>query len=249
MEAAFATIEIADSIATMGVHESAQARGYALRIAQLIERLQDDVTAPGQEFHEVTAIADKLAVAGLVDTRLSQNGNQVVSSILEQQLARNLAAAERGRRAHEHGAQADERQRPVDASHRGRRHRRTPELEAPMKKRFMPALVLAFVLSSAAVTRAQLPVTDVLALVEHITEVALQQTIKAVRQLQAEKVYKMSLRLSQWVELARYYIDARIHARVAHSQLVHRRRAVREDLPLGADLRGPGRARDTPASR
>jgi hypothetical protein len=77
-----------------------------------------------------------------------------------------------------------------------------------VKNRFIPALVLASVLSSAAVTRAQLPVTDVLALVEKITEVALQQTIKAVRQLQAEKVYKMSLRLSQWVELARYYIDA-----------------------------------------
>jgi hypothetical protein len=90
MEAAFATIEIADSIATMGVHESAQARGYALRIAQLIERLQGDVTASGSEYHQVTAIADKLALAGMVNGRLNQNSNQVESSILEQQIARNL---------------------------------------------------------------------------------------------------------------------------------------------------------------
>jgi hypothetical protein len=90
MEAAFAGIEIADSIATMGVHESAQARGYALRIAQLIERLQRDVTASGSEYHQVTAIADKLAIAGMVNGRLNQNSNQVESSILEQQIARNL---------------------------------------------------------------------------------------------------------------------------------------------------------------
>jgi hypothetical protein len=90
MEAAFAGIEIADSIATMGVHESAQARGYALRIAQLIERLQRDVTASGSEYHQVTAIADKLAIAGMVNGRLNQNSNQVESAILEQQIARNL---------------------------------------------------------------------------------------------------------------------------------------------------------------
>jgi len=90
MQDAFAGIEIADSIATMGIHESAQARGYAQRIAQLIERLQTDVTASGSEYHQVTAIADKLAIAGMVNGRLNQNSNQVESSILEQQIARNL---------------------------------------------------------------------------------------------------------------------------------------------------------------
>jgi hypothetical protein len=92
MEVAFGSIEIADSIATMGIHESAQARGYAQRIAQLVKRLQDDVTAPGAEMHEVTAIADKLAVAGLTETRLDQNSNQITSTILEQQLAKNKRA-------------------------------------------------------------------------------------------------------------------------------------------------------------
>lgn len=89
METAFATIEIADSIATMGVHESALARGYAFRIGGLIERLQNDVTAPGSEYHEVTAIADKIALAEMIELRLGQNGNQVTSSMLEQQLAKN----------------------------------------------------------------------------------------------------------------------------------------------------------------
>lgn len=90
MRSAFANIEVADSVATLGIHESSLARGYALRIGQLIERLQDDVTAGGSEMHEVTAIADKLAVGAMIDARLSQNSNQILSSILEQQLAKNL---------------------------------------------------------------------------------------------------------------------------------------------------------------
>jgi ACT domain-containing protein len=76
------------------------------------------------------------------------------------------------------------------------------------RTRIITALILAFVLSGAAVSRAQIPVTDVLALAEHIVDVALQETIKVVRQSQAELTYKMSLRLSTWVSLARYVIDA-----------------------------------------
>src|SRR4051812_26374404 len=73
--------------------------------------------------------------------------------------------------------------------------------------RFVPALALAFVLATAATTRAQIPVTDVLALAQHIIDVALQETQKVIRQSQAERLYKMSVRLSAWVSLARYVID------------------------------------------
>jgi hypothetical protein len=91
MEASFATIEIADSIATMGIHGSAQARGYAERIATLIQSLQRDVTTPGGGLHEVTAIADKLAIAGLINSRQNQSSAQIKSSQLELQLARTKA--------------------------------------------------------------------------------------------------------------------------------------------------------------
>lgn len=75
-------------------------------------------------------------------------------------------------------------------------------------KRFIPALVIAVLLASAATVRAQIPVTDIFALVEHVIEVALQTTIREVRQIQAERLYKMSLRLAEWVSLDRYWIDA-----------------------------------------
>jgi hypothetical protein len=74
-------------------------------------------------------------------------------------------------------------------------------------KRFVPALVIAFVLAGAASTQAQTPVTDFFAIVQHILEVGLQQTQKVIRQSQAEKVYKMSVRLAAWVSLAQYVID------------------------------------------
>lgn len=89
VEAAFATIEVYDSVATLGVHESALSRGYGTRIATLIERLEADVTNPGSEFHETTAIADKLTLAGLIHARQNQSSNQVESSILEQLIAKN----------------------------------------------------------------------------------------------------------------------------------------------------------------
>ena len=91
LEAGFATIEIADSIATMGIHGSAQARGYAERIAALIQSFQWDVTTPGGGLHEVTAIADKLAIAGLINSRQNQSSSQIKSSQLELQLARTKA--------------------------------------------------------------------------------------------------------------------------------------------------------------
>jgi hypothetical protein len=76
------------------------------------------------------------------------------------------------------------------------------------KHRVVTGLVLALVLAGATATRAQIPVTDVLALAEHIIDVTLQETIKVVRQSQAELTYKMSLRLSTWTSLLGYVIDA-----------------------------------------
>lgn len=90
LEASYAGIEVTDSVATIGIHEAALSRGYLTRIAALIEHLQADVTNPGREYHEPTAIADKIAIAGLINARQNQNSNQIESSILEQLLAKNM---------------------------------------------------------------------------------------------------------------------------------------------------------------
>jgi hypothetical protein len=81
-------------------------------------------------------------------------------------------------------------------------------LRRKRKAHVVAAMVVAFVLAGATATRAQIPVTDIAALAEHIIDVGLQETIRVVRQTQAELTYKMSLRLSTWVSLEGYRILA-----------------------------------------
>jgi hypothetical protein len=75
------------------------------------------------------------------------------------------------------------------------------------RRRLVTPLALALVLTGATASRAQIPVTDAIALAEHIVAVGLQTTIRVLRQSQAELTYKMSLRLSEWTSLAGYLID------------------------------------------
>lgn len=89
LEATFATLEIYDSTSTLGVHQAAMSRTYGDRIGALITTLEADITNPGSEYHQATAIADNLSVAALITARQNQSANQTDSSILEQLVARN----------------------------------------------------------------------------------------------------------------------------------------------------------------
>lgn len=89
MEATYATLEIYDATAVLGVHQAATSRGYGTQIAGLIAALMTDITNPASQFHETTAIADNLAVAGLVSSHQGQSAAMTLSSILEQLLAKN----------------------------------------------------------------------------------------------------------------------------------------------------------------
>lgn len=86
-KAHYAGIETNDAVLQLGIHETALAREYAGRLEEQIQLLEDDVTNPAEEYHELTTIADKIAVAKLLETRQDQNSNQLLSSILEQHLA------------------------------------------------------------------------------------------------------------------------------------------------------------------
>jgi hypothetical protein len=89
VSAAYATIEILDSVAMMGGHQSAIVRGYGGRIQGLIDGLESDVINTRPEYHELTAVADKIAVGELLGRRLDMAGNQLLSHTLEQLIARS----------------------------------------------------------------------------------------------------------------------------------------------------------------
>jgi hypothetical protein len=84
-----------------------------------------------------------------------------------------------------------------------------------MARRFMPALVMAGVLSAAAISQAQIictipcPIWDPAAKVQHVIVNAVTETLNAIKQAQNERLYKMSLRVATWgVTLKKYVIHA-----------------------------------------
>ena len=84
----YATVEITDSVAMMGGHQVALARGYHGQLQSAVESLQNDVLNPGSQYHEMTAILDKIAAGELLGRRQDMLSNQLLSHALEQMLAR-----------------------------------------------------------------------------------------------------------------------------------------------------------------
>jgi len=88
LERQYATIEITDSVAMMGGHQVALARGYHGRLQQAVQTLEGDVLNGLLRYHEMTAILDKIAAGELLGRRQDVLTNQLLSHALEQLLAR-----------------------------------------------------------------------------------------------------------------------------------------------------------------
>jgi hypothetical protein len=86
---AYATIEILDSVAMMGGHQSAIVRTYQRQIADVIGLLESDIVSTIPGFHALTAIADKISAGQLISRRSDMAGNQLISHVLEQLIAKN----------------------------------------------------------------------------------------------------------------------------------------------------------------
>ena len=85
----FATVEVSDSVATMGGHQVALMRGYHGQLQSLVEHLQRDVLNTSSDYHQLTAVLDKISAGELVARRQDMATNQLLSHALEQLLARN----------------------------------------------------------------------------------------------------------------------------------------------------------------
>ena len=89
LERQYATIEITDSVASMGGHQVALARGYHGRLQNAVQALEGDVLNGLLRYHEMTAILDKIAAGELLGRRQDMLSNQLLSHALEQLLARS----------------------------------------------------------------------------------------------------------------------------------------------------------------
>ena len=88
VERQYATIEITDSVASLGGHQVALARGYHGRLQDAVQALEGDVLNGLLRYHEMTAILDKIAAGELLGRRQDMLSNQLLSHALEQLLAR-----------------------------------------------------------------------------------------------------------------------------------------------------------------
>ncbi|HEY3159751.1 MAG TPA: hypothetical protein VGJ78_12380 [Vicinamibacterales bacterium] len=87
-ERQYASVEITDSVASMGGHQVALVRGYHGQLQQAVQALEGDVLNGLQHYHEMTAILDKIAAGELLARRQDMATNQLLSHALEQLLAR-----------------------------------------------------------------------------------------------------------------------------------------------------------------
>jgi hypothetical protein len=88
LERQYATIEITDSVAMMGGHQVALARGYHGRLQDAVQSLEGDVLNGLTRYHEMTAVLDKIAAGELLARRQDMLSNELLSHALEQLLAR-----------------------------------------------------------------------------------------------------------------------------------------------------------------
>jgi hypothetical protein len=82
LERQYATIEITDSVASMGGHQVALARGYHGRLQDAVQALEGDVLNGLLRYHEMTAILDKIAAGELLGRRQDMLSNQLLSHAL-----------------------------------------------------------------------------------------------------------------------------------------------------------------------
>jgi hypothetical protein len=88
IENAYATIELTDSVAVVGGNQVALIRGYSQQLQDVMATLQSDVLNPSTDYHQVTAVLDKVAAGELIGRRQDMATNQLLSHALEQLLIR-----------------------------------------------------------------------------------------------------------------------------------------------------------------
>lgn len=86
---AYATIEIADSVAQIAGHQVALTRGYTGQLQTATQALEDDVLNTLPRYHQMTTVLDKIAVGELLARRQDMATNQLLSHSLEQLLVRS----------------------------------------------------------------------------------------------------------------------------------------------------------------
>ena len=92
VRADYGAVELADSVATMGIHQSGAIRFNGRATLQAIDAMEQDAASPSSAFHTQTALLNKINSASVLGLRLSERTNQFLLHTLEQLIVDNTRA-------------------------------------------------------------------------------------------------------------------------------------------------------------
>jgi hypothetical protein len=89
VQSGYATVDITDALGQAASQDIGTSRVYARELERAIAALQTDVTNPAPDFHELTAILDKVAAGAVIARRQDGAANALLARTLEQMLVRS----------------------------------------------------------------------------------------------------------------------------------------------------------------
>lgn len=89
LERAYATIDVADSTASLAAHQLGHIRGFTRNAAGAIAAVERDTVGGSDDLHQQTAILDRINAAEVIARRQDTATNQLLSHLLEQLLVTN----------------------------------------------------------------------------------------------------------------------------------------------------------------
>ena len=90
----YGAIELADSIATLGIQQAGLTRAGGLSIGRAIQALEDDALTGPDEQHSQTALLNKINGASVVGLRIAERTTQFLAHTVEQLVVDNLRKRE-----------------------------------------------------------------------------------------------------------------------------------------------------------
>lgn len=85
----YGTIELADSVANMGIHQVGALRFNGRSVLTALQNMDDDASAVSDSFNTQIAVLNKINSANVLGLRIGESNSQFLMHILEQLLVQN----------------------------------------------------------------------------------------------------------------------------------------------------------------
>jgi hypothetical protein len=90
----YGAIQLADSIARLGIQQAGTVRGNGPAVLRAIQAMDDDASAGADAYQSQTAILNKINAASVLGLRIAEQGTQFLAHTVEQLLIENLRKRE-----------------------------------------------------------------------------------------------------------------------------------------------------------